>query len=144
MAAALAKVPAGAISWRPEPSEWAVDEVIWHCADIEGLYVSRLALMLASNAPVLIGLDQEPLAEAQRGFDKPVETAMAFIDAARAFTLCTLRQLPADIWNRVGLHSEMGAWTLDNLLESAGTHLQIHSEQIDKNVAAWNAKQGQG
>ncbi len=33
--AALAKVPAGALQWRPKAGEWSAHEIVVHCADSE-------------------------------------------------------------------------------------------------------------
>lgn len=144
LAGALANVPAGALSWRPEPTEWAVDEIIWHCADVEAFYSGRLRYFLALEEPAILGLDQDVLADMQRDYKKPTGPAMTFIQAARALNLITLMQIPEDVWRRSGQHSERGGWTLDDWLVSMANHLHVHAEQIAQNVAAWNAKQGQG
>lgn len=144
LAAALAKTPEGALSWRPDPTEWAIDEIVWHCADTEAFYSGRLRYFLALEGPAILGLDQDVLADVQKGFNQPTGPAMTFIEAARALNLITLKQIPEETWQRTGQHTERGAWTLDNWLESMADHLHIHAKQIEQNIAAWNAKQGQG
>jgi hypothetical protein len=144
LAAALAKVPEGALSWRPEITEWAVDEIIWHCADVEAFYAGRLRYFLALESPPILGLDQDVLADVQKRFKKPTGPAMTFIEAARALNLLTLKQVPEETWQRTGQHSEWGGWTLDNWLSVMADHLHIHARQIEQNIAAWNMKQGQG
>lgn len=144
LAGALAKVPEGALSWRPEPTEWAVDEIVWHCADVEAFYAGRLRYFLALENPRILGLDQDVLADVQKHFKHPTGPAMTFIEAARALNLITLKQIPEETWQRTGEHSEWGGWTLDNWLQVMSDHLQIHAKQIEQNIKDWNAKQGQG
>jgi hypothetical protein len=144
LAAALAKVPEGAMSWRPAPTEWAVDEIVWHCADVEAFYSGRLRYFLALEGPPILGLDQDVLADVQKDFRQPTGPAMDFVRAARALNLITLQQIPEEVWQRSGQHSEWGDWTLDNWLESMANHLHIHARQIEQNIAAWRAKDRQG
>lgn len=144
LADALAKVPDGALSWRPDPTEWAVDEIVCHCADAEAFYSGRLRYFLALETPPILGLDQDVLADVQKDFKQPTGPAMTFIEAARAINLITLTQIPEETWQRTGQHTERGGWTLDNWLESMANHLHIHAHQIEQNIAAWKAKQGQG
>ena len=45
--AALAKVPAGALQWRPKAGEWSAHEVVVHCADSETNGTARIRYLAA-------------------------------------------------------------------------------------------------
>lgn len=141
---ALGQVPPDAMSWRPAPTEWAVDEIVWHCADVEAFYSGRLRYFLALEGPPILGLDQDVLADVQKDHRKPTGPAMDFVRAARALNIITLQQIPEGVWRRSGQHSEWGDWTLDNWLETMADHLHIHARQIEQNIAAWRAMDRQG
>src|SRR2546430_3689112 len=64
--AALAKVPAGALQWRPKAGEGAAHEVGVHCADSETNGTARIRDLAAEPDPVVIqGYDE---AEGARRF----------------------------------------------------------------------------
>jgi hypothetical protein len=42
----------------------------------------------------------------------------------------------------MGTHTESGAYGAEDWLESYAAHVANHSDQIDRNVAAWRAQKG--
>ena len=134
--AALAAVPAEALQWRPAPGKWSVHEVIVHCADSEANAHGRLRTLLAEENPVIQGYDQDAWA---RRFDyhrRPLELALATVDAVRANTLPLLQSMTDADWQRSGTHTESGPYGAEDWLRSYGTHLEIHARQIRRNVEA--------
>ena len=140
--AALAEVPTEAMTWRPKPGEWSAHEIVWHCADSETNGYARIRFLVAEKEPVLIGYDQDTWARVFDYHARPLATALAVVDAVRAATTVMLRALPDEAWSRAGHHSEMGPFSAERWLEIYGTHLEVHSRQIEANVAAWKAAHG--
>jgi hypothetical protein len=137
--AALATVPAEAMTWRPAPGEWSAHEVVCHCADSETNSYARIRYVLAEKDPVVQGYDQEQWA---REFDyhaAPLEPALATVDAVRANTAALIRRLGDEAWARVGRHTESGRYTAEEWLRIYAEHLEVHARQIEANVAAWRA-----
>jgi len=140
--ASLAKVPAEALQWRPKPGEWSAHEVVVHCADSETNATARIRYLAAEADPVIQGYDE---AEWARRFDyhsHPLAPALAVVEAVRANTVALLRRMPEDAWQRVGRHTESGTYSAEDWLKIYAEHLEIHSRQIDDNVAAWRAAAG--
>ena len=137
--AALSAVPAEALQWRPKPGEWSAHEVVVHCADSETNAAARIRYLAAETDPVILGYDE---AEWARRFDyhhHPLEPALAVVEAVRANTAALIRRMPEDAWQRVGRHSESGRYAAADWLKIYAEHLEIHSRQIEANVAAWHA-----
>ena len=137
--AALAKVPAEALQWRPKPGEWSAHEVVVHCADSETNATARIRYLAAEADPVIQGYNE---AEWARRFDyhsHPIGPALAVVEAVRANTVALLRRLPEDAWQRVGRHTESGTYSAEDWLKIYAEHLEIHSRQIEDNMAAWRA-----
>jgi hypothetical protein len=137
---ALGRVPAAAMKWRPAPGEWSAHEVICHCADSETASYSRIRFVFAEPDPLIVGYDQEEWA---RRFDYhalPLEPALATVDAVRASTAVLLRAVPEEAWARKGRHTEIGEYPAEKWLELYAEHLEGHARQIEKNVAAWEAR----
>jgi hypothetical protein len=140
--AALAKVPAGALQWRPKPGEWSVHEVVVHCADSETNATARIRYLAAEPDPVILGYNE---AEWARRFDyhsHPLESALVVAEAVRANTVALLRRLPEEAWQRVGRHTESGTYSSEDWLKIYAEHLDIHARQIEDNLAAWRAATG--
>jgi len=138
--AALAKVPAEAMKWRPAPGEWSVHEVILHCADSETNAHMRLRYLLAEEDPVIVGYDQAHWARELDYHALPVEPALAAVEGVRANTVPLLRRLPEPAWQRQGRHTESGAYRARHGLRVYAEHLEIHARQIEDNLAAWQAR----
>ncbi|HKZ05247.1 MAG TPA: DinB family protein [Methylomirabilota bacterium] len=138
--AAIAAVPADALTWRPAPREWSAHEVAVHCADSETQAASRIRFLAAEPDPLVLGYDEANWAEAFDYHAHPLELALATVDAVRANTVALLRRLPEEAWMRVGRHTQSGRYTSEDWLQIYAAHLEDHSRQIEANVAAWRKR----
>jgi hypothetical protein len=137
--AALGKVPAEAIQWRPGPGRWTVHEVVCHCADSETNAALRIRYLTVEKEPVIMGYDQDAWAAQLDYHAHPLPLALATVEAVRANTVPLLRRLPEAAWARVGRHTESGAYGSEDWLRSYAEHLEKHSRQIERNLEAWRA-----
>ena len=137
--AALAKVPAEAMKWRPGTGKWSVHEVICHCGDSEANGALRIRYLVAEPDPLIVGYDQARWAEVFDYHDAPIEPALATVEAVRANTAALLKRLPEKAWAVSGRHTEMGSYTAEEWLGIYSEHLEKHSAQIERNLAAWQA-----
>lgn len=138
--AAYGAVPEAARQWRPAPDQWSAHEIVVHCADSESNASLRIRYLVAEKDPVIVGYDQDTWARTFDYHAHPVEVALQTVDAVRAHTLALLRRLPEDAWSKMGRHTESGAYGAEDWLESYAAHVANHSDQIDRNVAAWRAQ----
>jgi hypothetical protein len=63
---------------------------------------------------------------------------MATIEAVRANTVPLLRSLPEAAWKKSGRHTEHTSYGVEKWMEIYAEHLEIHSRQIERNLAAWH------
>jgi hypothetical protein len=141
--AALAKVPAEAMTWRPAPGKWSAHEVAVHCTDSETNSVARLRYLLVEKEPLIVGYDQDAWARDLDYHAQPLDLALAVVDAVRANTAHLLRRLPPDAFAKTGRHTEVGAYSVEKWLTYYAEHLHVHAAQINRNVAA-RAARGRG
>jgi DinB superfamily len=139
LSATLAKVPEPARKWRPGPGKWSVHEVVCHCADSETNAYSRIRFLAAEESPTIQGYDQDRWAQVLDYHALPLEPALATVAAVRASTAALLRRLPASAWAREGTHSQSGRYTAETWLDVYAEHLEKHSRQIERNLAAWES-----
>jgi hypothetical protein len=138
--AAIASVPADALTWRPAPREWSAHEVAVHCADSETQAASRIRFLVAEPDPLVLGYDEANWAVAFDYHAHPLELALATVDAVRGNTVALLRRLPEDAWARVGRHTQSGRYGAEDWLQIYAAHLEDHSRQIEANVTAWRSR----
>ncbi len=139
--AALATVPAAALTWRPAPKEWSAHEIACHCADAETNAYARIRYLVAETEPVIVGYHQEEWAATFDYHGLPLETALATVEAVRAHTTALIRRLPEEAWARAGRHTESGRYTGEDWLRLYAEHLEVHARQIEGNVEQWRAAQ---
>ena len=76
----------------------------------------RLRRLIAEDAPVIVGYDQEEYAR-RLYYDRPIEASLDAFRAARACTVELLERLTPEQWLRAGTHSETGAYSVERWLE---------------------------
>lgn len=140
LSAALAQVPKAALQWRPGPNKWSAHEVIVHCADSESYAHVRLRILLGSQPPAIQGYDQARWAQVLDYHTLPIEVALKTVEAVRANTVPLLRRMTDADWAIVGTHSEVGRYGTEDWLHTYSEHLEKHSGQIARNLAAWNSR----
>jgi hypothetical protein len=134
---ALAKVPAAAMHWKPAPDKWSAHEIVVHCADSETNATMRIRYLVGEEKPTITGYDQDHWARLFEYQSLPLELSLAQIDSSRAWTTALLERLPDSAWSRAGTHTESGHYTADKWLAIYAEHLEVHSRQILRNVAAF-------
>ena len=106
---ALNLVADGAVKWRPAAGKWSAHEIVCHCADSETNGAMRLRYLLAENDPVIMAYDQDAWARIFDYHSRPLEPALALVEAVRAATVPLLRALGEEAWSRAGRHSDSGS-----------------------------------
>lgn len=136
--ATLAKVPKEAFQWRPGPGKWSAHEVVVHCADSETNAHARIRYLIAEERPPVIqGYDQARWAQVLDYHALPWEPALATVEAVRANTTALLQRMNDEQWARVGSHTEAGTYGALDWLKTYAEHLEVHSRQLERNIAAW-------
>jgi hypothetical protein len=135
VAAALEGISEAELDAREAPGEWSPREIVHHLADSEMTSAIRLRLLIAEDAPTIIGYDQEVFVR-ELFPDRPIEPSLAAFAAARAATIPILRRLSEEQWQRAGTHSESGSYAVADWLRIYGSHAHDHAEQIRRARAA--------
>jgi hypothetical protein len=114
---------------KPAPGKWTSREIVHHLADSEMTSAIRLRRLLAEDAPVIVGYDQEEFAR-RLHYDRPIESSLEALKAARATTVGILERMSEDEWSREGTHTESGRYTVLQWLEIYSEHAHNHAAQI--------------
>jgi hypothetical protein len=135
VSAALEAITDAELEAREAPGEWSPREIVHHLADSEMTSAIRLRLLIAQDAPTLLGYDQEAFVRNLYP-DRPIAPSLAAFEAARAATAPILSRLNEEQWRRAGTHSESGPYTVEDWLHTYGVHAHDHADQIRRARAA--------
>lgn len=116
---------------RPEaPGKWSARMVIAHLADVELVSAYHLRLVLAENRPVLAQLDQDTWAQTLHYDRADLQASLDRFTVLRNASLALVHGAsPADML-RVGLHTERGEETLEQMQRLAAGHDLAHRHQL--------------
>jgi hypothetical protein len=133
-AAALRRAVAGMsreqLLARPVAGKWSTLEVVCHLADFDPILADRMKRVIAEDRPQLIGADENRFAEALAYHQREPEEELRLVEHTRGQLARILRTLPDEVLGRVGVHSERGPRTLEQLLAVATAHIPHHLQFV--------------
>jgi uncharacterized damage-inducible protein DinB len=115
---------------RPVAGKWSTLEVVCHLADFEPVLADRMKRVIAEDRPTLVGADETRFAAALAYHQRELEEELAIVEKTRRQMARILRTLPDAALARVGVHSERGPRTLEQLLTGAANHIPHHVKFI--------------
>ena len=127
--AALAGATDADLDRRPVDGGWSARQVAHHLADSETMAYTRLRRLIADDDPVIQGYDEPRWAE-RLHYERPIGEAVALVRAVRAESLALLEALAPAEWQRAGVHSESGRYSVDGWLRIYASHCHDHAAQI--------------
>ncbi|MEX1193717.1 MAG: DinB family protein [Dehalococcoidia bacterium] len=137
--AAVAAAAEAMRKWRPGPGEFSVHEIVVHCADSETNSHGRIRYLVAEENPTIFGYDPDNWARKFSYHDHPLDASMLTVEAVRANTVPILERMSEADWAAAGTHSESGRYSAEQWLEIYAAHLEDHTLQVRRAVAAWEA-----
>jgi hypothetical protein len=135
LAAAVTGLSESQLDHKPADGGFSAREVVHHTADSEMTSAIRLRRLVAEEKPQISGYDPELFAARLRYASRPVRPSLDAIFAARESTASILDGLTAGEWERAGVHSEMGAYSIETWLEVYAAHCHDHADQIRRAAA---------
>ena len=108
---------------------WSARQVAHHLADSETTAYVRLRRLIAEDAPAIQGYD-EPEYARRLHYERPIDSSLGVLRAVRSASLELLESLTDDEWERSGMHSESGAYSVDDWLRIYAGHSHDHAAQI--------------
>ena len=116
--------------------EWTVGQNVHHLADSHLNSFIRLKLILTEDRPPLKGYDQALWAEMADERNTPIESSLTILRGLHHRWVVLFESLQDSDWQRVGMHSESGEMSVDDLLSYYAQHGEGHIDQIQRTLAA--------
>lgn len=111
---------------RPVPNKWSTLEVVCHLSDFEPIYADRMKRVLAEDQPPLRGGDPDLFASRFCYHDRDVNEELDLIAITRRQLARILASASAADFERIGIHSEDGPLSLQQLLTRITKHIPHH------------------
>jgi hypothetical protein len=122
--------PATSLNAHPLEGKWSAAEIVHHLADSEMTSAIRLRRLLVEDNPVIHGYDQEAFAKRLGYVDREIEPSLQALRGARSTTAQLLTRMSEDDWQREGVHTESGRYTVESWLRIYAAHAHDHAAQI--------------
>jgi hypothetical protein len=110
----------------PVPGTWSIQQVIVHLMDSDLVGIDRMKRIAAMDRPLLIGYDENAYMKSLHPDRVDVAMAAEAFRVNRLLLADVLRLLPAEAFERWGVHNEKGKVTLGEMLEGYCDHLDHH------------------
>jgi hypothetical protein len=111
---------------------WSIHEVVIHLADSEAVGFGRIRKALAERNATLTVYDEELWTRNLSYRIQDRTLALRLFAALRASNAALFRLLPADAWERTGIHEEKGEVSIEDLFATYWEHAEVHLEQIER------------
>jgi hypothetical protein len=121
---------------RPVAGKWSTLECVAHIADFDLILADRIRRISALEKPLLLAADENEFVKRLGYHERDLEQELKLLEGVRAATARMLRNLPAEAFQRQGVHSLKGLITLEQAVTMAANHISSHLPHImDKKKA---------
>lgn len=134
LATAIRDVSDAELDHRPSDGGWSAREVMHHTADSELTSAIRLRKLIAEDDARIEGYDEMEFSRRLHYRERPVASSLAAVRAARETSASILACLSDAEWERSGVHSDSGPYSVTTWLEIYAAHCHDHADQIDRAV----------
>lgn len=115
----------------PAPGKWSIKQIVAHLADGEVILGSRYRFVAAQDRPALQGYDQDAFVMNLGVANATTQDLLDDFALVRAANIGLLMRLPAEAFDRIGLHSERGEESIAKMVRMYAGHDRHHLRQIE-------------
>jgi hypothetical protein len=133
---AIAGMTPEQLAARPVPGKMSTTEVVCHVVDADQFMADRMKRTIATERPLLIGVDGITYLEALHYAERDLDLDLRLLEVTREQMAADLLRLDAATWERDAVHSEIGLVPLRGLLLHTIRHLERHVAAIEEKRAA--------
>jgi hypothetical protein len=116
---------------KPAPGKWSMKEIVAHLLDGEVVLGARYRLVASHERPPLTPYDQDAFVEKLGPLRAKTQDLIDDFAMMRAVNLGLLERLPADAWDRIGLHAERGEESIRSMVIMYAGHDRVHLSQLE-------------
>jgi hypothetical protein len=114
----------------PIPGTWSIQQIVLHLLDSDLVASDRMKRVIAEDVPLLVRINENQFVARLHYDELDVQLAAELFRLNRLHTTALLQKLPADSFNRVGIHTENGRQTLLEIVNIYAGHLDSHMAHL--------------
>ena len=131
IATAVAGLTSAQLQATPTPGAWSIQQILVHLADSEVIGYERIRRVIAEDHPLLQPYDEEAWGSNLHYHQQDPQFVLELFRLLRQASTALLHLLPAEAWERVGLHTENGEMSLYTIFQAYHDHGIAHLQQIE-------------
>ncbi len=116
----------------PVPGTWSLQQIAIHMYDSDAIGVDRMKRIAAMEKPLLIGYDETAFSNLPGLDELDALAACQMFATNRKMLGVILSALPDSAFDRIGIHNEIGAISLEKMLNKYIDHLNGHLAHVRK------------
>src|SRR5579864_9092052 len=137
--AALAAIPdqleaavreAGASTNQAAGDDWTPAEIVGHLGDAARYWGARMLRVVREDEPALPYWDENTMVDLAAYRYRDLDELLRVLRLTSAGNVTFLRALPAEAWERAGMHETRGRITLREIVATEAGHQQGHVRQL--------------
>jgi uncharacterized damage-inducible protein DinB len=114
----------------PIPGTWSIQQIVIHLLDSDVIASDRMKRIIAEDRPLIIAYNETRFTERLFYDELNAAEAAEMFRLNRRLTSEILRRLPAEAFDRVGIHNEIGLVTLADQVQKYHDHLHHHLRHL--------------
>lgn len=115
---------------RPGPGEWSILEVVVHLVDSDAIAIDRMKRMLTESEPTLFYANESAYVRLLHSHEQNLEDALTLLETGRRQWARVLRLLPAEAFERAGMHNLRGRVTVGQFIGDYTQHIHDHLQFV--------------
>lgn len=127
----LEKLPDRSWTYKPDPDEWSLNEIIYHLRDVDReVNLPRLEMILSENNPFIAGADTDPWTQERNYILQDGFVALHQFIESRNRLVERLHGIQPDFWQRPARHSIFGPTDFLEVTWLITRHDRLHVTQV--------------
>lgn len=112
--------------------KWTIRQVVHHIADAHLNAFLRFKLILTEEKPMLKPYRQDDWASLPDSLEIPLQPSLLILEGLHCRWAHLLRRLPAEDWQRQGVHLERGLMSAEELIILIANHGEKHLASVTR------------
>jgi hypothetical protein len=117
---------------QPPDGSWTIHQIITHMLDSDLIGSDRMKRIACMDRPLLVGYDENGFSHLPGRSELNAFTVCDLFQKNRQLSATIFYRLPDSAWERVGIHTETGMVSLEQMLEKYIHHLDHHLEFLER------------
>lgn len=117
---------------QPPDGSWTIHQIVTHMLDSDLIGSDRMKRIACMDRPLLVGYDENGFSDLPGRSELDAAVVCDLFQKNRQLTATIFYRLPDSAWERVGIHTESGMVSLDEMLEKYIHHLDHHLEFLER------------